>query len=105
MYNYHTDMNRKTFSKNYNDYLSILSLSCAFQELYESAKHVLINIRQFWPQMDLDGINNIWIVKPGAQSRGRGIQLTNKLDKVMGKVNPAAMKESRYVVQKYIGKL
>jgi len=105
MYQYHTDQNRKTFSKNYNDYLSILSLSCTFQELYESAKHVLINIREFWPQMDLDGMNNIWIVKPGAQSRGRGIQLTNKLDKVMGKVNPAALKESRYVVQKYIGQL
>jgi len=98
-------MKRKIFSKNYNYYLSILSLSCTFQELYESAKHVLIDIRQFWPQIDLDGLNNIWIVKPGAQSRGRGIQLTNKLDKVMGKVNPAAMKESRYVVQKYIGQL
>jgi len=98
-------MKRKIFSKNNNYYLSILSLSCTFQELYESAKHVLIDIRQFWPQIDLDGLNNIWIVKPGAQSRGRGIQLTNKLDKVMGKVNPAAMKESRYVVQKYIGQL
>lgn len=98
-------MKSKTFSKNYNDYLSKPSWSCTFQDLYESAKHVLINIRQFWPQLDLDGMNNIWIVKPGAQSRGRGIQLTNKLDKVMGKVNPAAMKESRYVVQKYIGQL
>jgi len=98
-------MKRKIFSKIYNVYISTLSLSCTFQELYESAKHVLIDIRQFWPQMDLDGMNNIWIVKPGAQSRGRGIQLTNKLDKVMGKVNPAAMKESRYVVQKYIGQL
>jgi tubulin monoglycylase TTLL3/8 len=74
-----------------------------FQDLYESAKRVLIDVRKFWPQMDLDGMNNIWIVKPGAQSRGRGIQLTDKLDKVIGKVNPTALKESRYVVQKYIG--
>lgn len=76
-----------------------------FQDLYDSAKHVLLDIRKFWPQIDLDGINNIWIVKPSAQSRGRGIQLINKLDTVMGKVNPVAMKESRYVVQKYIGQL
>ena len=46
----------------------------------------------------------MWIVKPGAKSRGRGIQLTNKLEKVMDKINPVAVKESRYVVQKYIGK-
>jgi tubulin monoglycylase TTLL3/8 len=76
-----------------------------FQDLYESAKHVLLDIRKFWPQMDLDGMNNVWIVKPSAQSRGRGIRLINKLDMVMEKVNPAAMKESRYVVQKYIGEL
>ena len=74
------------------------------QELYESAKKVLHDIREYWPQIDLDGTNNIWIVKPGAKSRGRGIQLTNKLEKVMDKINPAAIKESRYVVQKYIGK-
>jgi tubulin monoglycylase TTLL3/8 len=74
-----------------------------FQDLYESAKRVLIDVRKFWPQIDLDGMKNIWIVKPGAQSRGRGIQLTDKLDKVIEKVNPTALKESRYVVQKYIG--
>lgn len=74
-----------------------------FQDLYESAKRVLTDIRKFWPQIDLDGMNNIWIVKPGAQSRGRGIQLTDKLERVMEKVNPTALKESRFVVQKYIG--
>jgi tubulin monoglycylase TTLL3/8 len=74
-----------------------------FQDLYESAKRVLTDVRKFWPQIDLDGMNNIWIVKPGAQSRGRGIQLTDKLDRVIEKVNPTALKESRYVVQKYIG--
>jgi tubulin monoglycylase TTLL3/8 len=75
--------------------------------LYASAKHVLIDIKKFWPQIDLDGMNNIWIVKPGARSCGRGIQLTNKLDKVMKKVTenvkPAGIRESNYVVQKYIG--
>ncbi|PSN50735.1 hypothetical protein C0J52_01188 [Blattella germanica] len=87
----------------HQDFLLMDCRRPAVRELYESAKKTLHDIRKFWPQLDLDGMGNIWIVKPGAKSRGRGIQLTNKLDKVMEKVNPATMKECRYVVQKYIG--
>ncbi|XP_049856568.1 tubulin glycylase 3A-like [Schistocerca gregaria] len=70
--------------------------------LYATAKTMLIKIRKFWPQIDLDGMNNIWILKPGNKCRGRGIQLVNRLESVLHKINPAVMKESRYVVQKYI---
>lgn len=46
---------------------------------------------------------NVWILKPGNKSRGRGIVLMNKLDHVIAKVNPTNKADARYVVQKYIG--
>lgn len=62
-------------------------------------------MRKYWSQIDMDGIKNVWILKPGNKSRGRGIVLMNKLEDVMAKVNPTGKSDTRYVVQKYIGKL
>ncbi len=38
----------------------------------EESKALVERLRLKWPQFDLDGTNNVWIVKPGAKSRGRG---------------------------------
>lgn len=65
-----------------------------------SAKSTLKEIKKFWPQSDIDGMKNIWILKPGNKCRGRGIQLVKNIadvDKVMGL-------KLKYVVQKYIGR-
>lgn len=34
---------------------------------------LLKSIKQVWPQYDIDGSRNIWIVKPGDKSKGIGL--------------------------------
>lgn len=73
-----------------------------FNKYVLTSKHILKKMRKYWPQIDMDGIMNLWILKPGNKSRGRGIVLMNKLEDVMAKVNPTGKPDTRYVVQKYI---
>ncbi|XP_032050149.1 tubulin monoglycylase TTLL3 [Aythya fuligula] len=53
------------------------------------------------PQLRMEGDHNVWILKPGAASRGRGITCTARLDEVLRLAGQAA-REGRWVVQKYV---
>lgn len=71
--------------------------------LIEEARRMLTDVAEHWPQCNLDGVLNIWIVKPSNRCRGRGIHLMNDLKKIVNHVNPPVVNKGRYVVQKYIG--
>ncbi|XP_011335358.2 tubulin glycylase 3A-like [Ooceraea biroi] len=73
-----------------------------FNKYVLASKHILKKMRKHWPQIDMDGIMNVWILKPGNKSRGRGIVLMNKVEDVVARVNPTGKSDTRYVVQKYI---
>ena len=47
----------------------------------------------------LNGYRNMWMLKPAGLSRGRGIQVFNSLNEIMGYTRH---KEQQWVIQKYI---
>lgn len=73
-----------------------------FRHLERKAARILVTMTKYWPQIDIDGVLNIWIVKPGNKCRGRGIHLMNNIKDIISIVN-APCSKTRYVVQKYIG--
>ncbi|XP_037390841.1 tubulin monoglycylase TTLL3 [Pygocentrus nattereri] len=73
-------------------------------EYAERCRSMLTRMQKVCPQLQTDGLNNIWIIKPGALSRGRGIVCMNRLDEMLSLVDsePALIKDSKWVVQKYL---
>ncbi|CAB3248246.1 unnamed protein product [Arctia plantaginis] len=71
------------------------------RHLERKGARILTTMTKYWPQIDIDGVLNIWIVKPGNKCRGRGIHLMNNIKDIISLVN-APCQKTRYVVQKYI---
>lgn len=93
----HFQMITQENAKFQNDELNQLKLFA------DEAERVLNEIGDHWSQCNLDGVFNIWIVKPSNRCRGRGIHLMNDIKKIINFVNPPVVNKGRYVVQKYIG--
>ena len=71
--------------------------------LYQETVTLLNSLQRVMPQFEMDGSRNIWIVKPGAMSRGRGIKCLSRLDEILEMVSSRILlQEGKFVVQKYI---
>ena len=74
-----------------------------FDVYLSMAAKVLQDMEPHWPQFNIDGHLNIWIVKPSNRCRGKGILLMNNIKKIISLVSPSTITKQRFVVQKYIG--
>lgn len=68
------------------------------EEDIAKARVLLVKLKEKYPQFEINGLQNIWIVKPAGLSRGRGICCYNTLPEILENVQ----KEGSWVIQKYI---
>ncbi|XP_069083666.1 protein monoglycylase TTLL8 [Pleurodeles waltl] len=67
-------------------------------------REILMRIESANPQLAIDGIRNVWIIKPGAKSRGRDIVCMDKVEDILRLLqsDPCGRRDHRWIVQKYI---
>ncbi|XP_008047144.1 protein monoglycylase TTLL8 [Carlito syrichta] len=70
---------------------------------FQQCQALLSKISAVNPQTEIDGLHNIWIVKPAAKSRGRDIVCMNHVEDILGlAAADHAPPGDKWVVQKYI---
>ena len=75
---------------------------------FAEAVKILASLKEKYPQFNLDGERNIWILKPAGSSRGRGICLKRDLCEILNLIrfkdaNISNQKNGQlYIAQKYI---
>eukprot|EP00730_Choanoeca_flexa_P008965 TRINITY_DN12564_c0_g1_i11.p1 TRINITY_DN12564_c0_g1~~TRINITY_DN12564_c0_g1_i11.p1 ORF type:complete len:952 (+),score=145.12 TRINITY_DN12564_c0_g1_i11:64-2919(+) len=67
----------------------------------DDVQNLLTRLKRVYPQLDAGGFRNIFVIKPAALSRGRGIFCENRLDYILRTTIDGSSKE-KWVAQKYI---
>ncbi|KAK9814713.1 hypothetical protein WJX72_010319 [[Myrmecia] bisecta] len=82
------------------------SASLALEDhLRQEVQKMLEHMQQRGVQFSIAGPNNIWIMKPGGASRGRGISCSNNMEEIRERLQGSQqdpVKSRRWIVQKYI---
>ncbi|NWV83662.1 TTLL3 monoglycylase, partial [Dasyornis broadbenti] len=74
----------------------------------KQCQDLLQHLGEQLPQLGMEGKLNVWILKPGAKSQGRGITCTTRLEEVLRLARSCTaptVQVGRWVVQKYVERL
>ncbi|CAH1183139.1 unnamed protein product [Phaedon cochleariae] len=69
-------------------------------DLVRKATFILDKLKEHWPYLEMDGLMNIWILKPMNSSQGVGIHMCRTLNYVLQTIK--TNENRRYIIQKYI---
>ncbi|XP_075455945.1 protein monoglycylase TTLL8 isoform X2 [Ascaphus truei] len=88
-------------------YYSLIHGSAIIATSYDHIKRcqtILNRITSVKPQMAIEGLRNVWIIKPGAKSRGRDIVCMDNVEEIINFIQTdlIATKDNKWVIQKYI---
>ncbi|XP_053109371.1 protein monoglycylase TTLL8 isoform X4 [Hemicordylus capensis] len=100
-----SDREWNQFIEQYYSLIHEGAVICNADNYFAQCQNILQKIMIVNPQQGIDGIHNIWIIKPGAKSRGREIVCKNRLEDILKLVEPTdqfPIKDHKWVVQKYI---
>ena len=70
----------------------------SIKDLLPERENILKKLSVNLPQYVLEGSKNVWIVKPGGLSRGRGVHCIDQLNDILSNVKPC----NQTIIQKYI---
>uniref|UniRef100_A0A8C5NJT9 TTLL3 monoglycylase n=1 Tax=Junco hyemalis TaxID=40217 RepID=A0A8C5NJT9_JUNHY len=74
----------------------------------KQCQNLLQSLAEKLPQLDMEGKLNVWILKPGAESQGRGIICMTRLEEMLQlawSCTAPSVQVGRWVVQKYVERL
>ncbi|XP_038612229.1 protein monoglycylase TTLL8 isoform X2 [Tachyglossus aculeatus] len=103
----HTSLSEPQWAELIQQYYCLIhddAFICNSRDYIPQCQTILNKITSVNPQLEIDGMQSIWIIKPGAKSRGRDIVCMDRVEDILGLVSSTeqASAKDKWVVQKYI---
>ena len=58
-----------------------------FKPLYDYVLDLCKRLKDKFTQFNMNGTSNLWLLKPGSSSRGRGIKIYRTYERVVNRIN------------------